>query len=229
MFATLNGIVLKPQQTRPCRHICVCRLPVPLWPHFLCGWVQPCPFQTKSIISIWWCSQAGLSGRHCVKLMCLISGPPRTPITLWKLFEDTGAILTFHLCSVVFVLLSILFLPSRFPVQCPAAAVPVLSFLDVFSSWFHSHPEPLVTTIVLVWGLSFLWSIQSTNELCVEFSLAMVWVDSAVSTVWHLAALKHKFEYLFAIQTKGLLIAFPVAQIKSLFFSYTLFNGLNVT
>lgn len=39
----------------------VCRLPIPRWPHFLCGSIHPCPFQTKSIISIWWCSQAGLS------------------------------------------------------------------------------------------------------------------------------------------------------------------------
>lgn len=42
-------------------NISVCRLPVPRWPHFLCGSIHPCPFQTKSIISIWWCSQAGLS------------------------------------------------------------------------------------------------------------------------------------------------------------------------
>lgn len=39
----------------------VCRLPIPRWPHFLCGSIHPCPFQTKSIIFIWWCSQAGLS------------------------------------------------------------------------------------------------------------------------------------------------------------------------
>lgn len=42
--------------------------------------------------------------------MCLISGLLRTPITLWKLFEDAGATLTFYPRSVVSVQFSILFL-----------------------------------------------------------------------------------------------------------------------
>lgn len=133
-------------------HICVCRLPVPWRPHFLCGSVRPCPFQTKSIISIWWCSQAGLSGGHCLKLMCLISGLLRTPITLWKLFEDAGATLTFYPRSVVSVLLyiplflSYLGLNSYFCLYC------------IFSVFL---PHPLLSLLLLCMFARIQWGQRS--------------------------------------------------------------------
>lgn len=82
-----------------CVHIWVCRLLIPWWPHFLCGSGWPCPFQTKSIISIWWCSQAGPSGGHCLKLMCLISGLLRTPITLLETLWGCWCNTPLFLCS----------------------------------------------------------------------------------------------------------------------------------
>lgn len=120
---------------------------------------SPAPSRQKSIISIWWCGPAGLTGGHCLKLMCLISGLLRMPITLWKLFEDAGATLTFYPHSIVFALLSILFsIRLHFP------SVPCLDFNTSFhfhwilvwlsfSSVFHPH-----TLLCTVCGLYFFES-----------------------------------------------------------------------
>lgn len=143
----------------------VCRLPIPRWPHFLCGSIHPCPFQTKSIISIWWCSQAGISEdtawNWCVSFQ--VYWGRQLP------FGNSLRMLLQHSLSIP----AQLFLP-----RSPSA-----------SDWFTLIAFPLSECSLLLW---LYWCIWLTLFFSYIFSQSLsVRLCLCVCTLTHLLRLMH--------------------------------------